>query len=97
MKNLPSASDKIIVMPKIKEVPEHKDKLGKKLAVGQYVAYPMHNMLEFGRVEKINPRMISVGTMPNARSRRSTYKKYPHDLVVMEDSMMTWYVLKNSA
>ena len=45
----------------------HKDKLGRVIEVGRFVAYPQSNMLDFGRVVKINPKMIGVESLPTAR------------------------------
>jgi hypothetical protein len=79
-----------------KATPEHKDKLGRLISVGDFVAYPSHNSLQFGKVEKLNNKMV--GVIP-AVSKRPIYKntnKYPSDLVRLEASDMTWYILKNS-
>ncbi len=79
-----------------KEEPVHKDKLGRVISVGDFVAYPSHNSLQFGKVEKLNNKMV--GVVP-AVSKRPVYKntnKYPADLVRLEASDMTWYILKNS-
>lgn len=79
-----------------KEEPVHKDKLGRVISVGDFVAYPSHNSLQFGKVEKLNNKMV--GVVP-AVSKRPIYKntnKYPADLVRLEASDMTWYILKNS-
>ena len=43
-----------------KEIPEHKDKLGRLLKVGDCVAYPDSNSLVVGVVKKLNPKMIGV-------------------------------------
>ena len=78
------------------EIPEHRDKLGRLLKIGNCVAYPSHNSLQFGKVVKLNNKMV--GVIP-AVSKRPIYKntnKYPEDLVRLEASDMTWYILKNS-
>lgn len=79
-----------------KELPVHKDKLGRTINVGDFVAYPSHNSLGFGKVVKLNSKMV--GVIP-AVSKRPVYKntnKYPDDLVRLEASDMTWYILKNT-
>ena len=79
-----------------KETPVHKDRLGRELRVGDFVAYPSHNSLQFGKVEKLNNKMV--GVIP-AVSKRPIYRntnKYPDDLVRLEASDMTWYILKNA-
>ncbi len=83
-------------MTKTKEIPTHKDKLGRTINVGDFVAYPSHNSLGFGKVVKLNSKMV--GVVP-AVSKRPIYKntnKYPDDLVRLEASDMTWYILRNS-
>ena len=80
---------------KNKPVIVHKDKLGRVLAVDNYVAYPASNQLRFGRIRKINPKMIGlVGVSPGFSGEGTL--KYPGDLLLLEDRDMTWYLLKNS-
>lgn len=74
----------------------HKDKLNNELAVGDFVAYPSRNSLEFGKVMKLNNKMV--GVIP-AVSKYPVYgntNKYPSDLVRLDPQDMTWYLLKNS-
>jgi hypothetical protein len=77
--------------------PAHKDKLGRLINIGDFVAYPIRNSLEFGKVMKLNNKMV--GVIP-AVSKYPVYgntNKYPADLVRLESSDMTWYILKNSS
>jgi hypothetical protein len=81
----------------VKVIPQHKDKLGRIISIGDFVAYPTHNSLGFGKVVKLNVKMV--GVIP-AVSKHPIYKntnKYPEDLVRLEAKDMTWYILKNSA
>jgi hypothetical protein len=74
----------------------HKDKLNNELAVGDFVAYPSRNSLEFGKVMKLNNKMV--GVIP-AVSKYPVYgntNKYPSDLVRLDPADMTWYLLKNT-
>ena len=84
-------------MPKV--APEHKDKLGRLISVGDFVAYPSYNSLEFGRVQKLNNKMI--GVLPvikkGLRQQTKNTNKYPEDLVRLDEKDMTWYILKNSS
>ncbi len=83
-------------MSQKKPLPEHKDKLGRPINVGDFVAYPQRNSLEFGRVMKLNAKMV--GVVP-AISKYKVYgntNKYPNDLVRLEASDMTFYLIKNS-
>lgn len=77
----------------------HKDKLGRQINVGDFVAYPDRNSLEFGRVMKLNAKMVGVLPAiqhPKWPQTRNT-NKYPADLVRLEATDMTWYILRNTA
>ncbi len=80
-----------------KEVPQHKDKLGRLLSVGDFVAYPTHNSLEFGKVMKVNNKMIGVVPVIQKYKHYKNTNKYPSDIVRLEETDMTWYILKNTA
>jgi hypothetical protein len=79
-----------------KELPIHKDKLGRILSIEDFVAYPDRNTLAFGKVTKLNPKMIRITKVSKGGSWRDTTNKYPHDLVRLEAKDMTWWLLKNS-
>ena len=70
----------------------HKDKLGRVINVDDFVAFPQSNTLYVGKITKINPKMVKVLKLPGAKS---DYNKYPADIVKLEASDMTWYMLKN--
>lgn len=77
------------------KVPQHKDKLGRILAVGDVVCYPQNNGLDLGTVKKLNPVMITVwetNTRPSPWYTGS--RKYPQDLVKVEGPEVTMYMLK---
>jgi len=76
------------------EIPEHRDKLGRLLKLGDCVAYPSYNSLSIGTIKKLNPKMIGVATLGK---RASTSNKYPQDLVVVDGPEVTMYLLKMSA
>lgn len=72
---------------------EHKDKLGRVILVGDFVAFPQSNSLYVGKVTKINPKMVKVLKLPNSKT---DYNKYPSDVVKLEAKDMTWFLLKNA-
>lgn len=76
----------------VKVIPEHKDKLGRKITIGDFVAYPDGNSLYVGKITKLNPKMVKVLALPKARWDKN---KYPDDVVKLEQSDMTWFMLKN--
>lgn len=80
-----------------KELPVHKDKLGRTITVGDFVAYPSRNSLEFGRVMKLNPKMVGVVPAVSKYKIYGNTNKYPVDLVRLDERDMTWYILKNSS
>jgi len=80
-----------------KEAPVHKDKLGRLIKIDDFVAYPSRNSLEFGKVVKLNNKMVGVIPVTTKYRVYGNTNKYPQDLVRLEASDMTWYILKNSA
>lgn len=79
------------------ELPDHRDKLGRLLQIGDFVAYPNHNSLGFGKIVKLNPKMIGIVPAISKRPVRSHSLKYPDDLVRLAAEDMTWYILKNTS
>lgn len=82
---------------KVKEPIVHKDKLGRIINVGDFVAYPTRNSLEFGRVMKLNNKMVGVIPAVSKYKIYGNTNKYPIDMVRLDEKDMTWYILKNSA
>lgn len=74
-----------------KEIPEHRDVLGRVLSVGDYIAYPDFNHLKIGRVDKLNPKMIRVAT---GNQWRSTTNKYSGDTTKLDGPDLVVYLLK---
>jgi hypothetical protein len=70
----------------------HKDILGNTIKVDDTVVYPSYNSLKIATVKKINPKMISVVAVGRTYSDR----KYPSDLLVVDDPKITLYMLKNT-
>jgi hypothetical protein len=82
---------------KNKPVLEHRDKLGKLLAVGDAVCYPDRNSLELGTVKKLNPKMVKVFEAGRENSKwYSGSNKYPQDLVKIDGPEVTMYLLKKA-
>lgn len=69
---------------------EHKDILGNTIKVDDTVVYPNHNRLQIATVKKLNPKMINVVAI----GRKSPDRKYPSDLLVVDDPKITMYMLK---
>ena len=78
-------------MSKEKVIPEHKDILGHPLEVGKCVAFAAGNSLHVATVVKLNPKMVKVKHVGNKYN--AEYNKYPKDLVVLEGTDVTFYLL----
>ena len=70
-----------------KQIPEHRDILGRVLAVGDHVAYPDSNMMKLGKIEKLNPKMVKI-------QGRWSVNKYPEHTVKLEGPDLVMYLLK---
>ena len=71
---------------------EHKDILGNAIRVDDTVVYPSHNSLRIATVKKLNPKMINVVAI----GKRASDRKYPDDLLVVDDPKITMYMLKHT-
>lgn len=80
----------------VKETLQHQDKLGQDLAVGDFVAYPQRNSLEFGKVMKLNNKMVGVVPAVSKYTIYNNTNKYPGDLVKLDTSLVTLYLLRNA-
>jgi hypothetical protein len=73
-------------------VTDHTDILGNKIEVNNTVVYPSQNNLRIATVKKLNPKMINVVAV----GRKYCDRKYPSDLLVVDDPKITMYMLKNN-
>ena len=81
-----------------KEIPVHRDKLGRKIELEYFVCYPNGNSLDIGKVIRITPKMVLVSRIPDKlRKWGGESRKYPTDLVLVEGKDVTMYILRNSA
>ena len=81
--------------PKVpKSLPEHKDKLGRILKIGDCVAYPDRNSLEVGTIKKLNNIMVKVSRLGKNSYRSDGQNKYPADVVLLDGPDVMMYVLK---
>lgn len=70
----------------------HKDILGNSISDGDIVAYPHHNKLKVGVVKKCTPKMVSVSPV----GKQYWDRKYPKELLVINDPKISLYILKYS-
>jgi hypothetical protein len=72
----------------------HKDLIGNNIAVGSYVVIPTGRVLSLGTVTKLNPKMITVLKVKTSRFAHREERRYPKDLLVIDDPKITLYMLK---
>lgn len=70
----------------------HKDVLGNEIKNGDNVVYPHHNRLKIGSVKKSTPKMVTVIPV----GKQYWDRKYPHEVLVINDPKISFYILKNS-
>jgi hypothetical protein len=70
----------------------HTDILGNKLNDEDTVVYSHHNNLIVGVIKRSTPRMLIL----QAVGRRSTDRKYPSEVLLVDDPKITIYMIKNS-
>jgi hypothetical protein len=80
----------------VKEEIVHRDMLGRKLKVGDFVAYPRRNLQCIGQIVKMNPKMPRVQQISNKVYGREA-NIYTNDMVLLDGPDVTFYILKNSA
>jgi len=75
------------------EVPEHKDLLGSKITVGDFVVVPDGKRdLKLGTVERLGAKMVVVSITSHCSGKRV----YPEDCLVVNDPRVTLYILKHA-
>jgi len=81
----------------------HTDALGKDICVDDYVAFPQANKLMIGKVARLSDKMIIIEAVVKKRVNRRTgeyvvtYRKYPKDSVVVDQTAgLTMYVIRNT-
>lgn len=75
------------------KTPEHNDRLGRVINVGDCVAYPDGNSLNIGKIVKLNPKMVGIEEVGNKRWLHKG-NKYPADVVILDEAAVTMYLLK---
>ena len=71
------------------------DKLGQQIVVGDFVAFPGCNTLMIGKIVKFSPKMINLSRVSTSWRENNT-RKYPDDIIKLDDSTVTFYILKHS-
>jgi hypothetical protein len=81
------------MLSKMSDIPEHRDKLGRLLKLGDCVAYPTHNSLSIGTIKKLNPKMVKVAKI-GTKHKDNGSNKYPQDIVLLDGPDVVFYLLK---
>jgi hypothetical protein len=83
-----------------KEPIEHRDLLNKKIAVGDIVAFAESGSQYVGKITKLTPRRVKINRItahdPNRWFKQTAYQRPPDDVVIIEGSHVTAYILANS-
>jgi len=74
---------------------KHKDILGKEIDLNDIIAFCQNNSLSIGKIIKINPKMIKVEKLNNNLKYKSSYNKYPKDVVKIDQQEGILFILKN--
>lgn len=75
----------------------HKDRLGKVIKIGDFVAAANSSRLEVGTVSKLNPKMVQFRCISDNRWWHGRkINKYPDDMVIVEGPEVTIFLLKHS-
>lgn len=78
-----------------KPIPQHFDLLGREITMGSVVAAPCYSGLMVAKVCKLNPKMIGISRLPSNGSSHLV-NKYPCDLVMIDSTDVTFYLLKHT-
>jgi hypothetical protein len=70
----------------------HKDILGNTIKVDDTVVYPDRNRMKIGTVQKNSPKMVIVQPI----GKQYIDKKYPTEVLVVDDPKITMYILKHT-
>lgn len=70
----------------------HKDILGNTIEEENIVVYPHHNRMKVGVVKKCSPKMVIAQPV----GKLYTDRKYPNEVLVVDDPKISLYILKNS-
>lgn len=73
---------------------EHDDCLGRKLKIGDCVAFSHASHLCVGIIDKLNPKMVRVHELGKKTNWTGSYNRYPKDVVTLEGSHVTMFLLK---
>lgn len=73
---------------------EHVDCLGRKLKIGDCVAFSYSNHLCIGIIGKLNPKMVKVKELGKKSNWTGSYNKFPQDVVILEGPDITMFLLK---
>ena len=77
-----------------KEQPQHYDRIGQQVDVGDIIAVADFNGLMLARIVKLNSKMIKVQRYPNAYRDGKGRNKYAHDAIKLDRDDVAIYILQ---
>jgi hypothetical protein len=76
-----------------KEQPQHYDRIGRQVDVGDVVAVADFNGLMLAKITKLNKVMIKVQRFPNAYRDGKGRNKYAHDSIKLDSEEVAIFLL----
>jgi hypothetical protein len=76
-----------------KEQPQHYDRIGRQVDVGDIVAVADFNGLMLAKITKLNKVMIKVQRFPNAYRDGKGRNKYAHDAIKLDSEEVAIFLL----
>jgi len=76
------------------EQPEHKDIIGRKIGIGDFVAFPQDKTLYVGRIIKLNKHMLRLQRITQSKFLADEVNKYSKDCVLLPSRDMDFYILR---
>jgi hypothetical protein len=81
----------------MKEIPVHRDILGRDISIDEIVAFSHHNQLKIGKVIKLNPKMLKIKEFRKNRSWGSgEYNIYSSETVIIPGADAVIYILQQA-
>ncbi len=77
-----------------KEQPQHYDRIGRQVSVGDIVAVADFNGLMLARIVKLNNKMIKVQRFPKAYRDGKGRNKYAHDAIKLDSDDVAIHILQ---
>lgn len=75
----------------------HRDRLDRKINLGDCVAFSFSSHLCIGIIDKLNPKMVRIKELGRKSNWTGSYNRYPQDVVLLQGPEVSIYLLKHSS